>query len=272
MAIQQVNLGATGTGAGGDSARTAFERLNANFSNPTHAASKLAQQSATDVTPGALMAVGAFGWGQLQGVANTIADANAALANGVYRVSSNTAGTMLGNLIGQTIHVEQNAGYAVQLAMSAQNPPTARMRVKNADAWGPPVSLLHTGNILGGVSQSGGVPTGAVIERGSNANGEYVRFADGTQICTLTIVVTDQAIDSPYGTLFTGTRTWTFPAPFSQVPAVPPPAFNWGTSASWGHSRSATATTNVVLRAIDIALRQAGTAVYIQAIAIGRWY
>jgi len=35
-------------------------------------------------------------------------------------------------------------------------------------------------NILGTVSQSGGVPTGAIIERGSNANGEYVKFADGT--------------------------------------------------------------------------------------------
>lgn len=39
------------------------------------------------------------------------------------------------------------------------------------------------GNILGTVSQSGGIPTGAVIERGSNANGEYVKFADGTAIC-----------------------------------------------------------------------------------------
>ncbi|MEP9155246.1 hypothetical protein ABKT98_24025, partial [Enterobacter cloacae] len=34
-------------------------------------------------------------------------------------------------------------------------------------------------DILGTVSQSGGVPTGAVIEKGSNSNGEYVRFADG---------------------------------------------------------------------------------------------
>lgn len=38
-------------------------------------------------------------------------------------------------------------------------------------------------NLLGTVSQSAGVPTGAVIERGSNANGEYVKFADGTMIC-----------------------------------------------------------------------------------------
>jgi hypothetical protein len=39
-------------------------------------------------------------------------------------------------------------------------------------------------NIVGTVSQSGGVPTGAIIERGSNANGEYIKFADGTIICT----------------------------------------------------------------------------------------
>ena len=39
------------------------------------------------------------------------------------------------------------------------------------------------GSLVGAVSQVAGVPTGAVIERGSNANGEYVRFADGTQRC-----------------------------------------------------------------------------------------
>ncbi|OHV81601.1 hypothetical protein [Rhizobium sp. LCM 4573] len=42
---------------------------------------------------------------------------------------------------------------------------------------------FRRGNILGTVSQTGGTPTGALIERGSNANGEYVRYADGTQIC-----------------------------------------------------------------------------------------
>lgn len=36
--------------------------------------------------------------------------------------------------------------------------------------------------VLGTVSQSGGVPTGAIYERGSNANGEYVKFADGSAI------------------------------------------------------------------------------------------
>ncbi len=45
------------------------------------------------------------------------------------------------------------------------------------------------GNILGAVSQAAGVPTGAVIERGSNDNGSFVRFADGTQICTRSCAV-----------------------------------------------------------------------------------
>lgn len=34
------------------------------------------------------------------------------------------------------------------------------------------------------VVAAAGAPVGAVIERGSTADGEYVRFADGTQICT----------------------------------------------------------------------------------------
>ena len=46
-------------------------------------------------------------------------------------------------------------------------------------------SYYQQDNILGTVSQSGGVPTGAIIERGSNANGEYVKYADGTLIMTL---------------------------------------------------------------------------------------
>lgn len=39
-------------------------------------------------------------------------------------------------------------------------------------------------NAVGTVSQAAGVPTGAIVERGSNSQGEYTRWADGTQICT----------------------------------------------------------------------------------------
>ncbi|MFU7708759.1 phage tail protein [Aeromonas veronii] len=45
-------------------------------------------------------------------------------------------------------------------------------------------------NILGPVSQVAGIPTGAIIERGSNANGEYIKFADGTLVCIASVSIT----------------------------------------------------------------------------------
>lgn len=57
-------------------------------------------------------------------------------------------------------------------------------RVKQDSTWYGWYEVYHANTILGTVSEDSGTPTGAVIERGSNANGEYVRFADGTQIAT----------------------------------------------------------------------------------------
>lgn len=72
-------------------------------------------------------------------------------------------------------------------------------------------------NILGTVSQSSGVPTGAILENGSNANGQYVRFADGTMICTQHFSVT-------VGANAAVNTTWTFPAAFAAAPKVYPSA------------------------------------------------
>lgn len=72
---------------------------------------------------------------------------------------------------GATGHV---SGAAVQ--SSPQDTGTGKLM--RADyGYGP-------GNLLGAVTRAGGLPTGAVIERGSTTEGAYVRFADGTQICT----------------------------------------------------------------------------------------
>lgn len=75
-------------------------------------------------------------------------------------------------------------------------------------------------NIVGTVSQESGVPTGAIIESGSNANGEYVRFADGTQICRKTVHL--DAASNPGGTamFFSTISAGTlepFPAAFQEV-------------------------------------------------------
>jgi Protein of unknown function (DUF2793). len=75
-------------------------------------------------------------------------------------------------------------------------------------------------NIVGTVSQESGVPTGAIIESGGNANGEYVRFADGTQICWKTVQL--DAASNPGGTaMFFSTISAgalePFPAAFQEV-------------------------------------------------------
>lgn len=85
-------------------------------------------------------------------------------------------------------------------------------------ATAPPDKAFRRGNILGTVSQAGGVPTGALIERGSNANGEYVRFADGTQICQGETTGIDITI--PFNGIYrSNTGTASYPAAFS-APAV----------------------------------------------------
>lgn len=64
-------------------------------------------------------------------------------------------------------------------------------------------------------------PIGAVIERGSNANGEYVKYADGTMICygSRSGALGTTGYSGISG-LFSGEYTWFFPATFANVPVV----------------------------------------------------
>lgn len=104
----------------------------------------------------------------------------------------------------------QVAGAAVQQGAGDTTPG----RLMRADyGYGP-------GNLLGTVGQTGGVPTGAAIERGSGAGGDYVRFADGTQICTHVLSV--PATDTAQGAMFVSANdaVWTFPAAFAAAPCV----------------------------------------------------
>jgi hypothetical protein len=131
--------------------------------------------------------------------------------------------------------------------------------------------LFGQGNILGTVSQSSGVPTGAIIERGSNANGGFVKYADGTMICTYVATVTDQAISSAYGSLYEGTRSWTFPSAFSSAPIPINGSGTIGNNASWSGIAGAASTTAVNMRFWDINSRS-GQSITLQFSAIGRWY
>ena len=59
-----------------------------------------------------------------------------------------------------------------------------------------PAEVFKQSNILGTVSESGGAPTGAIIERGSNSNGEFAKYADGTMISTVRKLFSDISLSS----------------------------------------------------------------------------
>jgi hypothetical protein len=115
------------------------------------------------------------------------------------------------------------------------------------------------GNILGTVSQTGGVPTGAIIERGSNANGDYVRYADGTQICWRS---------GDTGGAAAVTRT--FPAAFVNTDVTASPTIRGSTTGSSLLAKSGipTATTCEFVTVSGTTI----TALSFNWSAIGRWF
>lgn len=142
-----------------------------------------------------------------------------------------------------------------------------------------PDQAFRRGNILGAVAQSGGIPTGAVIERGSTANGAYTRFADGTQICTHTLNAGDptaQGAGSFADPFRTGSTDWTYPVPFADLPTIA--AHAWVDSATDGDRRmlvSTGAPTLSGLAAVQACRMSSSTGTTdcrIDLVAIGRWF
>ncbi|MFM4985113.1 hypothetical protein ACEUB5_15620 [Aeromonas veronii] len=87
---------------------------------------------------------------------------------------------------------------------------------------GTPVKIsrhYHSGNVLGVVGLSAGVPTGSIIERGANANGEYIKFADGTMVCCLSnFNIPATAISTNFS------KQCILPAAFSSIDSMRPVA------------------------------------------------
>lgn len=165
-------------------------------------------QSSTDTTAGRLLKVGDFGVGANR--SPEVTDLTQLIRVGHYRVNMSTAvgvPAVIGSWGSLIVGATDSLGFTFLLHNSSVKRTWlgGRNSQTGVIVW---QELYHTGNILGTVSQSGGVPTGAVIERGSNANGEYVKYADGTLICTCISTNVTAATASEYG-------SWTLPASFT---------------------------------------------------------
>lgn len=132
-------------------------------------------------------------------------------------------------------------------------------------------------NILGTVSQSDGSPTGAIIQRGSNANGEFVRYADGTQICWHTALIHDVNFTIAVGPLFrtpnSGILSWTFPAVFSGS-AVVFPASVKNVASNLPQISIEPVTFNATSSTVFVGYSAVSTTMdcRLRMIAIGRWF
>lgn len=122
-------------------------------------------------------------------------------------------------------------------------------------------------DIIGTVSQSGGVPTGAIIESDSNSDGEWTRFADGTQIVTHVSSTTLTTTNSHGSVYFANESGIVFAQSFISNPLITPISFQIS-GITWG-SQYGVSTTQTGIRV----MATADTAEGIPAlIAIGRWF
>lgn len=136
-------------------------------------------------------------------------------------------------------------------------------------AWGLWSEVYSQQSILGSVSQSGGVPTGAIIERGGNSNGEYIRWADGTQFC-LGTSGSYQTNDVLGGPIYrSGNITCNFSASFVAPPACYGMTVNQQASLSWLGADQTPTTTYCQLYLLSC---NPSTIAAIKYVAFGRWY
>ncbi|MDY4311221.1 hypothetical protein ABGT16_05535 [Pseudomonas asiatica] len=130
-------------------------------------------------------------------------------------------------------------------------------------------SFIATGfnreNILGTVGQASGVPTGAIIQRGNNANGEYVRYADGTQICWSTA----PTLVPPAGL---STFRWTFPIAFAVRPGFAAMTPDIGSASDPRQYVAVTQYAPATTGASVLFQTYMATVVGCGAFAIGRWF
>lgn len=230
------------------------------------------QSTQTDATDGNLLKLGAFGLGKAALLTGGTSFAARMLQSGFYSYSANgrtdapESAPWMHNMMVMRGH--SSLGTERMAALDVRTTGTDHIRAwigaqsgtgSNTDDlyWS---ELFHQDSIVGTVAEDAGRPTGAVIERGSNANGQYVRFADGTQICTRHFGVNASS------------HSWTFPAAFVAttggslaLSAIPFGASSVHVTVNWTPS---TTSAEFMTWAHD------GTAVSTQlhVTAIGRWF
>ncbi|RYE62083.1 MAG: phage tail protein [Oxalobacteraceae bacterium] len=129
-------------------------------------------------------------------------------------------------------------------------------------------TFFHEGNAVGTVSQSGGIPTGAIIESGSTGNGSYIKYLDGTMICRHGIALSSLPPNAAVA------AAWYFPAAFIGQPTCVTAAGSVTGNGGFLNAAQDVAGTGTQT-AIAVGNSHPSATIsspYVHLIAIGRWF
>lgn len=140
-------------------------------------------------------------------------------------------------------------------------------------ALGSTGELYGRDSVVGTVSQSAGVPTGALIEYGSNASGEYWRYAGGMQVTRRTVDFGSLVNTTAFHALYWNGSiqdAQAFAAAFIAAPAVSYTGLNGnGTAVAIPIGAASTTTSSSIVCA---SLDSATLSYSVDIVAIGRWH
>lgn len=234
----------------------------------------LVTQSTTDSVANRLLKTGDFGLGSIVSPLPTVTSLNQLGVMGSYRLDSsftgappilNAGAARQGDVV--TVRA-WNGGVVHQQYYTIEGDIWYRKVDVAGNTQTPWRKIYNQANVVGVVSQTSGVPTGAIVETGTNSNGTYTRWADGTQICAMNSPTLYPANGGNGSVFSSAVFTFTYPAAFITLPRVAPIALNPVNNICWGVLQGSNATVCGIYIVSPTSVGQA----YPAYIAYGRWF
>ena len=180
----------TGTGTG----FVANARVGDAFLGPDgrwYEVANIASDTALSILPaylGATISAGSYALAPMQGYVKDSADQLRTLVN---KFGTLAAAASINALVAVTGGANKIAYFTAADQMAVADFPAQARTLLAANTQAAQRTALALGSaavasIVGTVSQSSGVPTGAIIETGTNSSGTYIKWADGTMVCLRT--------------------------------------------------------------------------------------
>ena len=225
-----------------------------------------------DASAGRLMKTGAFGLGAPSTWLSDVNVTDNSISPGIYHLDGTTLGAPRPTGKQHLLHTRRSAtGGEAQLVM-VEDDGSMFYRARGTENWQGWQQIATSDHFTGDMSNSA---TNPLFERGTNANGDYTRFADGTLMCWHTLPLVFHLERELQG-------NWSYPMGFSSPPKVfcSVDFTSLQTTSSAEADAISTVTTEGVseaeaqfrlLRAAGQGGFAAGDSVTISALAFGRW-